>query len=94
MVGLHGAVPVQVVHPEVQEDGHPGAEGVDPFQLEAGELRHGHLRLVHHAHEWRVHVPPSRALSPWARRRWAVKRVVLVLPAVPVIPTMGVGERR
>jgi hypothetical protein len=87
-------VPVQVVHPQVEEDGHPGAKAVDPFQLEAGKLRHRHLRLVHHADQGRVHVAPLEGPKPLARRRWAVKRVVLVFPAVPVMPMMGVGESR
>ena len=96
-VGAVGAVPVEVVLREVEEDGHRRPEPLDVLELEARELGdHRRVRrdLAGHAGQGVADVAADGDRQPASRKTAPVSSVVVVLPLVPVMPTTGLARKR
>ena len=92
-VGLERPVPVEVVGRDVEQHGRVGAELLDALELKARELaddRPARLDAAREASRARCRRCPRSALgTPPRSSIAAVSSVVVVLPLVPVMPTIG-----
>ena len=92
-VGLERPVAVEVVGRHVEQHGDVGAEALDAFELKARELAHDRppgLDACPANDDSAVPTLPAPTLgTPPASSMAAVSSVVVVLPLVPVMPTIG-----